>query len=262
MTDRETGNPTGAQRNPIRRLYNWVLSWADSPYGPLAMILVSFGDSSFFPAPPDPLLWALVLGARQKAWRLAAMCTAASVLGAVVGYGIGASIWSALEPVFIPRLFKCHHFINVGNQFADDAGLAIFAAAFTPIPFKVFTISAGVYSDVVDLGTLVGASVLGRGLRFFGFTALFYFFGPQIRGFIEKRLEVATMALGVLAMAFVGYKMFLSGKHTAECPDGRVLAKDRCACVAETTPPSPATPPTGATIGAPPKAPSPAPAAP
>ena len=93
MTE-STTKPSG---NPIRRLYHWVLGWAETPYGLLAMLLVSFGDSSCFPIPPDPLLMALVLGNRKKAWKFAAACTVASVAGAAVGYVIGSSFWQAAE---------------------------------------------------------------------------------------------------------------------------------------------------------------------
>lgn len=229
MTE-STTKPSG---NPIRRLYHWVLGWAETPYGLLAMLLVSFGDSSCFPIPPDPLLMALVLGNRKKAWKFAAACTVASVAGAAVGYVIGSSFWQAAEGFFIPALFKCHHFLEVGTRYADNAFLAIFTAAFTPIPFKVFTISAGVYSDLVDIGTLLGASVVGRGARFFLVAGLLYFFGPPMRRFIEKHLEWLTLAFTTLLVGgIVIIKGFGGHKdHSGLCPEGKSLAKDRCACV-------------------------------
>ncbi|MEY3012553.1 MAG: hypothetical protein RIT45_1288 [Pseudomonadota bacterium] len=226
-------NDAPPQRNPIRRLYEWVLGWAETPYGVLAMMLVSFGDSSFFPIPPDPLLMALVLGARQKAWRFAALCTLASVTGATLGYTIGHSFWAAAESIFIPTLFKCHHFLEVGNRFADNAFLAIFTAAFTPIPFKVFTISAGVYSDLVDFWTLVGASIVGRGARFFLVAGLLYFFGPPMKRFIEKHLEWLTLAFTVLLVGGI-IVVKSAGPHKSKgslCPEGKVIAQDHCACI-------------------------------
>ncbi|MBP47084.1 MAG: cytochrome B, partial [Myxococcales bacterium] len=193
-----TDAATKTKGNPIRRLYQWVLGWAETPYGLLAMLLVSFGDSSCFPIPPDPLLMALVLGNRKKAWKFAAACTVASVAGAAVGYVIGSTFWQVAEGFFIPALFKCHHFLEVGTRYADNAFLAIFTAAFTPIPFKVFTISAGVYSDLVDITTLLSASVVGRGARFFLVAGLLYFFGPPMRRFIDKHLEWLTLAFTAL----------------------------------------------------------------
>ena len=222
-----------ASRNPIRRLYEWVLGWADTPYGVLAMVLVSFGDSSCFPLPPDPLLMALVLGNRKKAWKFAAYCTVASVAGAAVGYVIGHNFWQVAESVFIPTLFKCHHFLEVGNRYADNAFLAVFTAAFTPIPFKVFTISAGVYSDLVSFGTLIGASVVGRGARFFLVAGLLFFFGPPMRRFIEKHLEWLTLAFTTLLVGGIVIIKSAGPHHSRDslCPDGKVVATTRCACV-------------------------------
>ncbi len=227
-------------RNPLRRLFNWVLGWAETPYGWLALVLVSFGDSSCFPIPPDPLLMALVLGARNKAWRLAGVCTAASVAGAALGYWIGAAAWTAAEPMFIPHLFKCHHFLEVGHRYADNAFLAIFTAAFTPIPFKVFTISAGIYSDLVSFGTLMAASVVGRGARFFLVAGLLFFFGPPVRRFIDKHLEWLTLLFTVL---LVGGILLIkgagpSGEIDQLCPEGKVIAEQRCVCIEAASPAS------------------------
>ena len=220
-------------RNPLRRLFGWVLGWAETPYGWLALILVSFGDSSCFPIPPDPLLMALVLGARNKAWRLAAACTAASVAGAALGYWIGSTAWAVAEPMFIPHLFKCHHFLEVGHQYADNAFLAIFTAAFTPIPFKVFTISAGIYSDLVGFGTLMFASVVGRGARFFLVAGLLFFFGPPVRRFIDKHLEWLTLLFTVLLVGGILLIKSAGPSHDKGhlCPEGQVVAEQRCVCV-------------------------------
>lgn len=232
MTDTTPSKPTS--RNPLRRLYHWVLGWAETPYGLFVMLAVSFGDSSCFPIPPDPLLMALVLGNRKKAWRFAAACTAASVAGAALGYLIGSAFWQSAEGLFIPTLFKCHHFLEVGNRYADNAFLAIFTAAFTPIPFKVFTVSAGVYSDLVDFGTLMGASVVGRGARFFLVAGLLYFFGPPMRRVIDKHLEWLTLTFTVLLVGGIVWVKGAAGPkdHAGLCRDGKVLATDHCACVA------------------------------
>ncbi len=227
----ETAAPS---RNPIRRLYEWVLGWAATPYGVVAMMLVSFGDSSFFPIPPDPLLMALVLAAPKRAWRFAALCTLASVTGAMLGWTIGHSFWAAGEHFFIPTLFKCAQFLEVGNRFADNAFLAIFTAAFTPIPFKVFTISAGVYSDLVPFSTLVGASIVGRGARFFLVAGLLYFFGPPMKRFIDRHLEWLTLAFSVLLIGGIVIIRSYGPHKTSDalCGENKVMAHDRCACIA------------------------------
>ena len=94
-TEQSTGSEGAAPRdNIVRRLYDWVLHWADTPYGVPALFLISFAESSFFPLPPDPLLLALCLGASKRSFRFAAVCTVASVLGGVAGYAIGAGAWA------------------------------------------------------------------------------------------------------------------------------------------------------------------------
>ncbi|MDA0312296.1 MAG: DedA family protein, partial [Gemmatimonadetes bacterium] len=89
-----------ARPGPVRRLYDWVLHWAETPYGGLALFVLAMAESSFFPIPPDPLLIALCLGMATKSMRFAAIATAASVVGGVIGYGIGAGAWQLLEPYF------------------------------------------------------------------------------------------------------------------------------------------------------------------
>jgi membrane protein DedA with SNARE-associated domain len=85
---------------PVRRLYDWVLGWAETPYGPLALFVLALAESSFFPVPPDPLLIALCLGAATRSFRFAAIATAASVIGGVIGYGIGAGAWHLAQDWF------------------------------------------------------------------------------------------------------------------------------------------------------------------
>lgn len=102
-----------ARKGPLRRLYDWVLHWADTPYGTPALFILAFTESSFFPIPPDPLLIALTLGEQKKAYRFAAWCSVASVLGGAAGYLIGATIWSVVDsffyawvPSFTPQSFE------------------------------------------------------------------------------------------------------------------------------------------------------------
>ena len=132
----------------LRKLYDWVLHWADTPYGAPALFILSFVESSFFPVPPDPLLIALVLGGREKAFRFAANCTVASVLGALFGYAIGYFVWWSGPDRFSPvAWFFFHHvpgfsvelFRYIQALFEKWNFWIIFTAGFTPIPYKVFT---------------------------------------------------------------------------------------------------------------------------
>ena len=157
----------GRKKGWVRRLYDWVLGWAEKPSGPSALAALSFAEASFFPIPPDPLLMALCLGAIKKSLRFAAIATAASVLGGIGGYLIGAGAWKALGGFFfeyVPGVTP-EAFQDIQDFYDRWDFLAIFMAGLTPFPYKVFTLSAGVFS--INFPVFVLASVLSRGLRFY-----------------------------------------------------------------------------------------------
>lgn len=193
------GGAGGARRaGPVRRLYDWVLHWADTPYGPAALFALSLAESSFFPIPPDPLLIALCLGAAKRSLRFAAIATAASVVGGVIGYAIGAGAWHLTQDWFfayVPGVGP-EAFARVQALYDQYDFWAVFLAGLTPIPYKVFTLSSGVFG--INFGVFVLASVLSRGLRFFVVAALIRRFGPTIAGFIDKYFDLLAIAFGVL----------------------------------------------------------------
>lgn len=189
----------------IRRLYDWTLSWADRPGGAWALFIIAFAEASFFLVPPDVLLLALCVGAPTKAFRFATICAAGSVLGGVAGYAIGYGAWQAVQGFFIPFIFSQAQFDAVQRLYGDNAFLAILMAAFTPIPYKVFTIAAGVFG--VNLWTLIMASVVGRSARFFIVAGAIYVFGAPIKQLIEKYFDWFAWALLALGIAgFVAVK--------------------------------------------------------
>lgn len=191
----------GKRRGLIRRMYDWVLSWADSRWGTPALFAISFAESSFFPIPPDVLQIALSAARPRWSFWYAAVSTVASVLGAMLGWYIGHALWATLGDFFlawIPGLDQ-EKMDKVGRLYERHAVWTILTAAFTPIPFKVITIAAGVFSQFVPLWTLVWVSLIGRSARFFLVATMLYFFGPAVRGFIEKRLELVTIGLAILA---------------------------------------------------------------
>lgn len=190
--------PPGLRPGPLRRLYDWVLHWADTPHGLTALVLLTAAESSFFPVPPDPLLMALCLGAPKRSLRLAAWTTGASVAGAIVGYGIGFGFWEifrdpffAYVPGVTPDAFD--HVQQLYDRY--DFG-AIFLAGLTPLPYKVFTLSAGVFG--IHFGVFLIASVLSRGMRFFLVAGLIYKFGAPVSRFIDKYFNLLTILFGVL----------------------------------------------------------------
>lgn len=217
-TAQESENP---KKGLVRRLYDWVLSWADTPYGTPALFILSFMESSFFPIPPDPLQIALSAGKPKRSFYYAAVSLVASVLGAVLGYYIGMFLWDSTKVFFFTYIFSPENFAIVAGD--KEAGIdpivkvglyhehgfwAVFVAAVTPIPYKIFTIAAGVCK--ISLPLFLFASVIGRGFRFFTVASLMFFFGKRIENWIEKYFDLVAIAFCVLLVGgFVLLKFVL-----------------------------------------------------
>jgi membrane protein YqaA with SNARE-associated domain len=182
----------------LRRLYDWTLHWADTRWGPAALGVLAFTESSFFPIPPDPLLMALALGKPRRSLSFALLCTVGSVAGGVFGYYIGMFLWSSVQGFFFSVVpgFTPENFKYVQMKYRENAFLAIFAAAFTPIPYKVFTVASGVFQT--GLAVLISASVLGRGMRFFMVAGLLFWLGETAKRFIDRYFNYLTVGFFVL----------------------------------------------------------------
>lgn len=193
----------------LRSLYNWTMRLAAKPRASYALAAVSFGESSFFPIPPDVLLIPMVIADRRRAWRLAAICTIASVIGGMAGYLIGAVLFEAVaQPLlgFYGYAEKFSSFAEVYNQWG--IWIVLLAGGLTPIPFKVITIASG--ATGLDFATFLFFSLIARGSRFYMVSGLLYWFGEPIRDFIEKRLGlVFTVGLLALVGGFVALKYVL-----------------------------------------------------
>lgn len=192
----------------VRRLYDWVLSWAETPYGIPALALLAFAEASFFPIPPDVLLIALSLSLPQNAFRFALVATLGSTLGGVLGYAIGLGLWEAVSPFFFHYIpgFTPEGFQQVKGFFEQYDFWTIFAAGFTPIPYKIFTIAAGAFQ--INFPIFCVASLVSRGLRFFLVAALFYRFGRPAKMLIDKYFNLLTiifLILLVLGIMLVNY---------------------------------------------------------
>lgn len=189
--------------NWIKRLYDWMLSWGDSRWGLLALFLFAFAESSFFPIPPDVLLIALCLGATNRAFRIAAVCTVGSILGAVLGYSIGYFAWqtvggeyTALAHFFFDHVFSVEAFEKVGALYDQYNFWIVFTAGFTPLPYKIFTITGGLFH--INFVMFILASIISRGLRFFLIAGLIWKFGAPIKGFIDKYFNLLAILFTVL----------------------------------------------------------------
>ncbi len=196
-----------AKPNIVKRMYDWVLSWAETPYGVWALAALSFAESSFFPIPPDVLLIALVLGARTKWFRLALFCSVASVLGGLAGYLIGWGVWSQVNTFFFHYVpgFTEAKFAKVAALYDEWNFWVVFTAGFTPIPYKVITLSAGVAE--INLAIFVVASAISRSARFFLVAWLLHRYGAPIKDFIDRRFNLlATVFTVLLVGGFVVLK--------------------------------------------------------
>ena len=188
----------------IQQLYNWVLSWAETKYGTTVLFFLAFVESIFFPIPPDILLIALALGASHKAFRYALICTLGSISGAVIGYAIGNMMWLTAGGDFSPFAnmffnnipgFTVELYESIKNLFIQYDFWVIFTAGFTPIPYKVFTISAGAFD--INFMMFMLASIISRGARFFLIGWLIWKFGPSIKTFIDKYFNILALAFTV-----------------------------------------------------------------
>ena len=193
---------------PVRWLYDWVLSWAESPYGALALAVLAFAESSFFPVPPDVLLIALALGCRQKAFRLAAICSVASVLGGLFGYFLGATAFETVGKPIIAFYGAGDKYDAVQKLYEDNGFAVVFLAGFSPIPYKVFTIAAGVFE--LSIGPFVLASLISRAARFFLVAGAIWKFGAPVKVFIDRWFNLLTLVFGVLLVGgFVVAKLLV-----------------------------------------------------
>ncbi len=184
-------------------IYERVLSWSRHQHAPRYLAALSFSESSFFPIPPDVMLAPMVLATPHKAWNLALLTTITSVLGGVLGYLIGMFSFELVEPIlrdagYYPKYLQA-------KQWFDEWGFwAVFLAGFSPIPYKVFTITAGVIS--MAFLPFVAASAIGRGARFFLVAALLSWGGKGMEETLRKYIDIigwVTVALVVILVVVI-----------------------------------------------------------
>jgi len=189
----------------LKRIYDWVLSWANSKWSHVALALNSFSESIFFPVPPDVLLMALCLGKPKRALYFATITSIFSVLGGIGGYILGKFFWEVTKDFFLKYVFSVETFMKVSELYNQNAFIAVFTAGFTPIPYKVFTISAGVFS--INFPIFIIASLISRSARFFIVSTLIFFFGERVKVFIEKYFNIFTIIFSaLLILGFIAIK--------------------------------------------------------
>lgn len=219
------------KRPPLhRRMYDWVLHWANTPYGLTALAIIAFVESSFFPIPPDILLMALVLASPKRWWLVALVCTISSVLGGLGGYAIGMFAWESLGKLIVEGMLKIPLVSIDGrmdilmpsyltSNFGDYLGGSYLFQVYdkwnawivgvfglTPLPYKLVTITAGVAQ--VNLSVFIVASIISRGLRFFAVSLILRLVGEPAKKFIDKNFNLLTILfVAVLIGGFLALKL-------------------------------------------------------
>ncbi len=199
---------TKEKRNIVRKLYDWVLHWAETPYGSWALFFIAFAESSFFPVPPDILLIALAISVPLKSFKYGLICLLGSILGGIAGYGIGFFGYETIGAPIV-EFYNGQELMNVLKQKYDTYGFwGVLSAALTPIPYKIFTISSGFFK--FDFIQFLSASIIGRALRFMFVAFLIFKFGAKIKGFIDKYFNILAMLFLILLIGgFIAIKYLL-----------------------------------------------------
>lgn len=174
------------------RLYALVIRWAGHPHAPRYLVALSFAESSFFPIPPDVMLAPMALADRKRAWYYAGLTTVASVLGGLLGYAIGVFAFDVIAP-WLHKAGYWEEYLQAQNWFERWGFWAVFLAGFSPIPYKLFTIAAGVMSMV--LLPFVLASLIGRGARFFLVAGLIVWGGERMERALRTYIDVIGWAV-------------------------------------------------------------------
>lgn len=196
--------------NWLRRLYDWVLSWAETPYAVPALFVLAFAESSFFPIPPDVLLIALAISVPTRALYYALVCSVGSVLGGMLGYLIGYQFMELIGIHIVELYGFTSQWEYVKVLYDQWAALAVFVAGFSPVPYKVFTIAGGACK--INFPVFVLASAVSRSARFFIVAVLIYYFGAPIRSFIDRYFNLLAIVFTVLLVGgFILIKYVIKG---------------------------------------------------
>lgn len=191
----------------LKRLYDWVLHWAETPYGVWALLVLAFSESSFFPIPPDVLLIALAISIPRKSFNYALVCTAGSVTGGAFGYFLGLKLMGSVGIPIINFYGAMEQYEKLKILYHQYDVWIVATAGFTIIPYKLITITAGAVN--LDFGNFLVASAASRAARFFLVAALIFRYGEPIKAFIEKYFNIlSALFIILLVSGFLLIKFF------------------------------------------------------
>jgi len=191
----------------IRQIYEKCLLWVQSPYGIWALFFLAVAESSFFPIPPDVFLMVMCIAVPRKSFRYAAVCAAGSVIGGAIGYGLGLGFMDTIGVKILDWYGLQDKYEVVQNLYQQYDALAVGAAGFTPLPYKLFTITAGAFK--INFVTFIFVSLLSRSARFFLVAGFIYKFGAPVRHFIERYFNLLSILFFILLIGgFLVIKLF------------------------------------------------------
>ncbi len=187
---------TTAKTGILRRTYDICMEWMESPYGIYALFAIAFVESSFFPLPPDVFLIALCIAIPKKSFKYAAVCAVGSVLGGAFGYGLGLWAMESVGQPIVDWYGLADKYEQVKNLYQEHDAMAVFAAGFTPLPYKLFTITAGAFH--IDFPKFMLVSLLSRSARFFLVAVFIWKFGAPVKTYIDRYFNILSIVFMVL----------------------------------------------------------------
>jgi len=191
----------------VRQIYDRSLLWVQSPSGVWALFFLAIAESSFFPIPPDIFLMVLCISVPRRSFRYAAICAAGSVIGGAIGYGLGMGFMDTIGMKILAWYGLHDKYEVVQNLYQQYDALAVGAAGFTPLPYKLFTITAGAFK--INFATFILVSLVARSARFFLVAAFIYKFGAPVRHFIERYFNLLSILFFILLVGgFLVVKLF------------------------------------------------------
>lgn len=195
-------------RSILPRIYDWILHWAETPHSRWALFLLALCESSFFPVPPDLLLIPLCVAVPRKSFIYSLVCSLGSIIGGCIGYLIGWQFMDTIGGSIIDFYGFHDKYQHIQSLYMSYDAWAIGIAGFTPVPYKVFTITAGAFR--INFAVFFIASSISRSARFFLVGGLIYTFGSGIQSFIERYFNTLAVIFTILlVLGFVLLKYLL-----------------------------------------------------
>ena len=185
---------------PAQRMVAWLIDRADRPSGLIVLVVLALLEATLFPAPTEAMLLALAIARPARAWWLGAVAAVASAAGGIIGYEFGATLFEEVARPVLASRGLLGQLDALGTLYRDNAFVALLSSGYTPIPYLLYTMTAGAFD--VPLPTFILGSLAGRALKYAPLAALAYFLGPAARNYVERYAGWVVTAVVALTIAF------------------------------------------------------------